>query len=66
MLEILKVKDVKRVSRLAEAARALRDELLRPVREQDLGQPKPARGKHDPGRDRLLASPPCALPGAPA
>lgn len=48
MLERLTVEDVKRVAQLAEAARAVRAEMLRPVREQDLGQPKPARGKHDP------------------
>ena len=48
MLERVTVEDVKRVSELAKAARDVRDEILRPVREQDLGQPKPARGKHDP------------------
>lgn len=48
MLERVTVEDVKRISELAKAARDVRDEILRPVREQDLGQPKPARGKHDP------------------
>ena len=48
MLESLTVEDVKRISELAKAARDVRDEILRPVRAQDLGQPKPARGKHDP------------------
>jgi hypothetical protein len=48
MLESLTSQDVKRISELAKAARDARDEILRPVRQQDLGQPKPARGKHDP------------------
>ncbi len=48
MLESLTVGDVKRISELAKAARDVRDEILRPVREQDLGQLNPARGKHDP------------------
>ena len=48
MLESLTVEDVKRISELAKAARDVRDEILRPVHQQDLGQPKPARGKHDP------------------
>jgi hypothetical protein len=48
MLENLTVEDVKRISELAKAARDVRDEILRSVRQQDLGQPKPARGKHDP------------------
>jgi hypothetical protein len=47
MLESLTVEDVKRISELAKAARDVKDEILRPVREQDLGEPKPVRGKHD-------------------
>jgi hypothetical protein len=47
MLESLAVEDVKRISELAKAARDVRDEILRPVRAQDLGLPKPARGMHD-------------------
>ena len=48
MLEKVTVEDIKRISQLAEAARDARDEMLRPVREEDLGQPKAARGKHNP------------------
>jgi hypothetical protein len=47
MLTCLTVEDIKRISELAKAARDARDEILRPVREQDFGQPKPGRGKHD-------------------
>jgi hypothetical protein len=48
MLESLTVEDVKRISELAKAALDARDEILRPVRDQDFGQTKPARGTHDP------------------
>ena len=48
MLERITVEDVTRISELAKAARDVRDEILRPVHAQDLGQPKPARGTHDP------------------
>ena len=48
MLERITVEDVKRIARLAKAARDVRDQILTPVREQELGQPKPARGVHNP------------------
>jgi hypothetical protein len=48
MLKSVSVEDVKRIAELAKAARDVRDEMLSEVREQDLAQPKPARGEHNP------------------
>jgi hypothetical protein len=48
MLKHIATEDVERIAQLAKAARDARDVILSEVREQDLGQPKPARGEHNP------------------
>ena len=48
MLQRVSIEDVKRISEFAKAARDVRDAILSEVRDQDLGQPKPARGEHNP------------------
>jgi len=48
MLERVTAADVKRISELAKAARSARDEMLSEVGVEDLGQPRPARGEHNP------------------
>lgn len=49
MLSKITVNEVKRIASLANEARLARDEMLRPVREEDYGEPIPARGEHIPG-----------------
>ena len=48
MLHELSLENVKRICELAKAARDVKDAMLRKVRDEDLGQPKPARGEHNP------------------
>jgi len=48
MLKDLNVDQARFIAILAKTARAQRDALLHGVREDDLGEPKPARGEHDP------------------
>ena len=48
MLAAISIDDVKHVAELAKAAREARDDMLRKVRDEDLGEPKPARGLHNP------------------
>jgi hypothetical protein len=48
MLERIAVTQVRRVAALAEAARDARDQMLVHVGEAELGEPKVARGLHDP------------------
>ena len=48
MLERIAVAQIRRIAELARAARDARDKMLTPVGEADLGEPKVARGWHDP------------------
>lgn len=48
MLERIAVAQVRRVAELAKAARDARDQMLVHVGESELGEPKVARGLHDP------------------
>ena len=48
MLEKIKIEEAKHIAELAKAAREARDEMLDKIREEDLGEPKPARGEHNP------------------
>lgn len=48
MLKALNVDQARFVAILAKAARTQRDELLGNVAEEDLGEPNPARGEHNP------------------
>jgi hypothetical protein len=50
MLETIGVAEVKRVAELAQAARQARDQILDKVRDEDLGEPKPGRGEHNPAK----------------
>jgi Protein of unknown function (DUF3775) len=48
MLERIAVAQVRRIAELAKAARDARDQMLVQVGEAELGEPKVARGLHDP------------------
>jgi hypothetical protein len=48
MLEKINVAEVKHIAEMARAARDARDQMLDKVRDEDLGEPKPARGEHNP------------------
>jgi hypothetical protein len=48
MLEKINVAEVKHIAEMAKAARGARDQMLDKVRDEDLGEPKPARGEHNP------------------
>jgi len=48
MLEKINVAEVKHIAEMAKAAREARDQMLDKVRDEDLGEPKPARGEHNP------------------
>ncbi len=48
MPDKLTVDQAKRVADLAQAARQARDESLSALGEQELGEPEPARGEHNP------------------
>jgi hypothetical protein len=50
MLETITVEDAKYVAELAMVARQARDRILDKIRDEDLGEPKPARGEHNPAR----------------
>lgn len=47
MLAKISLAEVKHIAELANAVRDARDELLR-IKREDLGEPPPARGEHDP------------------
>ncbi len=49
MLEELTAEQAKHIASLSQAARRARDRGLSPLREEDLGEPEPARGEHNPG-----------------
>jgi Protein of unknown function (DUF3775) len=65
MLHEVDVLEAKRIAELAADVRAVRDRLLQKVRETELGEPKPARGEHNPASalvlDDLLAVEPAFL-----
>lgn len=48
MLERIAIAQVRRIAELAKAARDARDQVLLHVGESELGEPKVARGLHDP------------------
>ena len=48
MLEKINVAEVKHIAEMAKAAREARDQMLDKVRDEDLGELKPARGEHNP------------------
>ncbi|MGB8275836.1 MAG: DUF3775 domain-containing protein [Alphaproteobacteria bacterium] len=48
MLQHVTAEQVKEIARLAREARAARDRMLSEVPGDELGQPKPARGVHNP------------------
>jgi hypothetical protein len=62
MLHEVELLEAKRIAELAADVRAVRDRLLQKVRASELGEPKPARGKHNPASalvlDDLLAAEP--------
>jgi hypothetical protein len=63
MLENLTVDQAKQIAALGQAARRARDRGLALLPEQALGEPKPARGEHNPGAAADLEPLP---PGHPA
>lgn len=48
MLERIAAEKVKRIAELAKAARNARDRILAKVTDEELGQPVPAKGEHNP------------------
>jgi len=54
MLHEVDVLEAKGIADLAADVRAVRDGLLQKVREAELGEPKPARGEHNPTRSLVL------------
>jgi hypothetical protein len=50
MLQALSADQARQIADLAKAARAARDDILGNVPEQNLGEPRPARGEHNPAR----------------
>jgi len=48
MLDKINIAEVKHIAEMAKAARDARDQMLDKIRDKDLGEPKPARGEHDP------------------
>ena len=48
VLHEIEILETRRIAELAAAARDARDRVLRPVVEQELGEPRPARGEHHP------------------
>jgi hypothetical protein len=48
MLKKLSIAEVKHIAEMARAARDARDQMLGKVHEEALGEPKPARGEHNP------------------
>ena len=48
MLQELTVEGARRIAALAKTARRARDAMLDNVPEEDLGEPRPARGEHNP------------------
>lgn len=50
----LDVLEVRRIAELALEARKVRDRLLEKVPDSDLGEPKPARGEHNPAANLVL------------
>jgi hypothetical protein len=48
MLTKITVAEVKHVAEMAKAAREARDQILDKIRDQDLGEPTPAKGEHNP------------------
>jgi len=65
MLTRTTVAEVKHIAEMAKAAREARDQMLDKIRDQDLGEPNPAKGEHNPaawlGLDPLpLDHPVCA------
>jgi len=65
MLESITVKQVKQIADLANKARIASDRALVELPERDLGEPKPARGEHNPaaaiGLDPLPADHPARV-----
>ena len=51
MLERIAVDQVRRIAELARAARDARDQMLAQVGDPELGEPRVARGLHDPAAD---------------
>jgi hypothetical protein len=62
MLSKITVAEVKHVAEMAKAAREARDQILDKIRNEDLGEPTPGKGEHDPagwlGLDPLPADHP--------
>ncbi len=54
MLHELDALEARRIADLANDARRARDRFLEKVRQSAFGEPKPARGEHDPIRDISL------------
>jgi uncharacterized protein DUF3775 len=65
MLYELEILEVRRIADLAAEARKVRDRLLEKVPEAELGEPKPARGEHNPagniGLDDVSAGDPAFI-----
>lgn len=65
MLQSLSYDEAKQVAELAKTARGMRDWILTEIAEDKLGEPRPARGQHDPagniGLEPLPASHPARL-----
>ena len=49
ILHEIEILEVRRIAELAAAAREVRNRILTPVAEAELGEPQPARGEHHPG-----------------
>ena len=47
MIEKISLEQVRQISEIAKAAHKVRDLILEKIAEEDLGEPKPAKGEHD-------------------
>ncbi len=56
MLYELDILEARRIAELALEAREVRDRLLEKVKDDDLGEPVPVRGEHNPSRNVVLDS----------
>ena len=48
MLHEIEILEARRIAELAAAAREVRDRLIEKISEEQLGEPSPARGEHNP------------------
>jgi hypothetical protein len=62
MLYEIEILEARRIAELAAAAREARDQVLTPIAEAELGEPRPARGEHHPAGAFSFAAVPADEP----